>query len=286
MSSLLIAQNRAAVNNKNNGNAIKYTLLNRTEQKAKDLSLKLSHLQTTTLKVEDLFRTDLSHFNAIFLGIKPTQLKDLINQHPNLQTFKGEVISTLAGVTMSTLISVFAKASIYSRLMPSITVAEAQSTALFYSTASTTTSASSMLLTWYQNSLGNLLPVASDEEIDRLTLIFGSNAAYMATLIQPWMDFLAKNLNNELKSSDPSLDVQSTMIDQYIVALNFLKNKNLAEVITQVKTPGGITAQALLTLDQHKYAEIIKQALDASSNRSQEVGEQVSRDLNSSSHPQ
>lgn len=225
-------------------------------------------------KFNSLTKDELKHFDVLILGVKPTQLKEVFESATELKHFAGEVISTLAGVTLATLKTSFPLAKVHSRLMPSIVMAEISSTALML----TTDKQSSILSTWYQEPVGNLHLVNNDEQIDQLTLIFGSNAAYISALIAPWIENLAKYVSTE--------DATKLSIDQWIKALQFLKGKDLLEVISKVKTPGGITAQALVTLDEQKYSHTITKAISASSERAVAVGELVNRDLSSSSHLQ
>lgn len=267
---MLLAQKRAAVNTN-----ITYTLVNRSLVKSTTLSEKLAPLPTRVMELEQfhgLSALEFSKYDVVLVGVKPTQLNDLLNNCLQLKHFSGEVISTLAGVTIETLQLAFAKASIHSRLMPSIVMAEFPSTALMFSSNPD----KSFLTTWYKQPVGDLLKVKSDLELDQLTLIFGSNAAYISALIQPWIENLAKFHSKELATK--------LTFEQWSAALQFLKGKDLPEVISQVKTPGGITAQALLTLDDEKYSLTIFKAIGASSNRAGEVGELVNRDLSSSNH--
>lgn len=266
---MLLAQKRASVQS-----SITYTLVNRTLAKSEELKRRLHPIPSIVLDSNQLHHMtsqELAKYDVLILGVKPTQLKDVLQTSLGLKDFSGEVISTLAGVTIATLKSSFSKARIYSRLMPSIVMGEMSSTALMLSTQSE----HSLLTSWYKEPVGDLLTVNSEEELDQLTLFFGSNAAYLAALMQPWIEFLTNYfpLNDEAKNFT---------ITQWISALTFLKDKNLQEVIAKVKTPGGITAQALLTLDQEKYSSIISKALLASSLRAKEVGDLVNRDLSSS----
>ncbi len=273
MSSLLLAKNRSTVNkNPPNPHDYFYTLVNRSPQKAIDLSQKISSLKNTTVTIGELSQLNLSKYPTLFLGIKPTQLKDLILQNPTLKTYSGEIVSTLAAIPLQTLKNVFPQAKIYTRIMPSITAEEFPSHALFLSSHSSET----VLNSWYNSSLGSLIPVADDKQLDHFTVIFGSNAAYVAALLKPWIDFLVKN---NLFAPNTSQDM---LLQQIITACQYLKNKNFSDVINRVKTPGGITAETLRLLDEKNYADTIHQALEASSQRSQEISLQVSRDLNSS----
>ncbi len=238
---------------------------------AQKLSSDSTSASVTELSLFNLLsKEDLAKYDVLLLGIKPTQLKDVVDGAKNLKHFAGEVVSTLAGVTINTLKTTFPNAKIHSRLMPSIVMAEYPSTAL----ALSTNNQLSILSSWYKQPVGDLLQVKNDEELDNLTLIFGSNAAYMSALIQPWIDNLVKTI--------PSALALKLTLEQWSSALQFLKGKDLTDVINKVKTPGGITAQALFTLDEEKYSPIITKAINASSYRANEVGEIVSRDLSSS----
>lgn len=247
-------------------------------QKATELKLKLDSIfNEKSVKVSpttDLNKqTFLNAHDLIILGIKPLQLTELLLANPALKMFKGEILSTLAGVSLDSLKRSFPNASIINRIMPSIVSSEQRSTAVFFSSSSASLQNSIGAL-WYQQ-FGDLEVVNSDEELDELTLIFGSNAAYMSALILPWIKYLQKFM--------PLDRAKKLMISQWQQGLSFLENKDLLEVIDKVKTPKGITAAALQLLEQAQYEKIVEEAITLSSDRAKEVGELVSHALKTSS---
>ena len=275
---LLLAQKRSSVKS-----TFSYTLVNRTIQKSQDLAnqLTFSSIEVLTSKELEAFEQDhLRAFDVIILGIKPMQLKELLLSTPQLRSFEKEIISTLAGVPSKMLQELFPKAKRWTRLMPSIVVESAASTSLYLTHKSADQREASLVPSWYTHEVGSLLEVKTDQLLDELTLIFGSNAAFIAALITPWITYL----ENKLEGTSTILNslAKDLMLTQWMAAAHYLSNKELTETIKRVKTPGGITAEALISLDKDGYFEIIQKSLDASTKRAQEVAKLVSHDLKSS----
>lgn len=295
---MLIAQLKDNV--KKNSQKYSYSLVNRTEIKAQNLKNELCNIKYNQNQRDDQVLKDFNNSNdnnvlnvfnvrkleeelfinqhdIILLGIKPLQLSSLLKDYKFLNNFKGEIISPLAGVTLESLRIVFPMAKSILKIMPSIVVKDEKLPTiglnfperldidLFIKSHS-----------WFSN-IGHIKFLNNDDEFNNLTLVFGSNAAYMASLIAPCIQEMVKL---GFKESD----AKKYFIDLAVSALNFLQDKDLNSVINQVKTPGGITAAGLNSLlVESNYENAILKMLNASSTRAKEIGEQLSHDLNSSS---
>ena len=159
MSSLLVAQNKHSVKS---SHFFSYTLVNKTYQKALTLKENLPDVPISILKLSDLTPAALDKYQGLFLAVKPFQLQELLEQNPSLNVFSGEIISLLAGIRLSSLENIFTKAVLHTRLMPSITVAEWPSSAIFLSSNPQRT----LLQQWYHASLGQLVAASNDEQFD------------------------------------------------------------------------------------------------------------------------
>lgn len=218
----------------------------------------------------------INQHHIILLGIKPVQIITLIKDYPVLREFTGEVISPLAGVKLNDLRVIFPNSKSILKVMPSIVTKETELSTIGLNNPSKETLDPHLLSHQWYSAFGKIHFLKSEGEFNNLTLVFGSNAAYMATLMLPWIKFMSEN--------GFSLEESKTLfLKQALSGLTFLQNKDLTQVITQVQTPGGITAAGINSLlVDGKYDELISNMIKSSSSRATEIGDVVTRDLNSS----
>jgi pyrroline-5-carboxylate reductase len=113
---------------------------------------------------------------------------------------------------------------------------------------------------------GREIMVEEESMLDAVTALSGSGPAYFYYIVKHMIE-AGKQMG--LDESMSALLVKQTMVGAYHLMAN--SNKNLNELIANVKSKGGTTEAALNKFDEKHVGESIIEALKAAENRAKEL---------------
>ena len=120
------------------------------------------------------------------------------------------------------------------------------------------------------SAIGPVITVPNEHDIDAVTAISGSGPAYFYLLI----DMLAKT-GVELGLDEESARQLAVETAKGAAALAHASGDPMDDLIARVRSPGGTTAAALDSLEDHGVRDIFKRALTAARDRANEIADQA-----------
>ena len=200
--------------------------------------------------------------DVIVLAVKPQVMHQVVSGLA--EAVKGStklLVSIAAGIKLDSLSEWLGEPSAIIRVMPNTpALIQAGAAALFankHVTVSQKNTAESMM-----RSVGTAIWLESEDLMDTVTALSGSGPAYFFYFMEA-MEKAAidMGLNNE----QARLLTIETALGAAKMAL--LSASDLAELRTQVTSPGGTTEQALNTFKQGKLEELVQAAMNAAKQR-------------------
>ena len=216
--------------------------------------------------------------DIVILAVKPNQIKSICNEINSLIIEKKDlpiVISIAAGVTTTSIKDYIIQENlshlqnflnIY-RAMPNLCASNGDSiTGLFGSSVSDITNSKNTVSEIF-NSVGEILWVKKETDLNIVTAISGSGPAYIFYIMEVMINS-AQELG--LSEQDAKKLVTMTLIGSGKMGLSI---QNLKEQISKVSSKGGTTEAALKVFEKENLGLIFNQAIEAAHARSKEISQ-------------
>ena len=237
---------------------------------------KKKHGKTQLLK--SLQGIKFCNSDIVILAVKPNQIKSICNEINSLIIEKKDlpvVISIAAGVTTTSIKDYIIQENlshlqnflnIY-RAMPNLCASNGDSiTGLFGSSVSDITNSKNTVSEIF-NSVGEILWVKKEADLNIVTAISGSGPAYIFYIMEVMINS-AQELG--LSEKDAKKLVAMTLIGSGKMGLSI---QNLKEQISKVSSKGGTTEAALKVFEKENLSLIFNQAIEAAHARSKEISQ-------------
>ena len=237
---------------------------------------KKKHGKTQLLK--SLHGIKFCNSDIVILAVKPNQIKLICNEINSLIIEKKDlplVISIAAGVTTTSIKDYIIQENlshlqnflnIY-RAMPNLCASNGDSiTGLFGSSVSDITNSKNTVSEIF-NSVGEILWVKKEADLNIVTAISGSGPAYIFYIMEVMINS-AQKLG--LSEKDAKKLVAMTLIGSGKMGLSI---QNLKEQISKVSSKGGTTEAALKVFEKENLGLIFNQAIEAAHARSKEISQ-------------
>ena len=237
---------------------------------------KKKHGKTQLLK--SLQGIKFCNSDIVILAVKPNQVKSICNEINSLIIEKKDlpvVISIAAGVTTTSIKDYIIQENlshlqnflnIY-RAMPNLCASNGDSiTGLFGSSVSDITNSKNTVSEIF-NSVGEILWVKKEADLNIVTAISGSGPAYIFYIMEIMINS-AQELG--LSEKDAKKLVTMTLIGSGKMGLSI---QNLKEQISKVSSKGGTTEAALKVFEKENLGLIFNQAIEAAHARSKEISQ-------------
>ena len=216
--------------------------------------------------------------DIVILAVKPNQVKSICNEINSLIIEKKDlpvVISIAAGVTTTSIRDYIIQENlshlqnflnIY-RAMPNLCASNGDSiTGLFGSSVSDITNSKNTVSEIF-NSVGEILWVKKEADLNIVTAISGSGPAYIFYIMEIMINS-AQKLG--LSEKDAKKLVTMTLIGSGKMGLSI---QNLKEQISKVSSKGGTTEAALKVFEKENLSLIFNRAIEAAHARSKEISQ-------------
>ena len=216
--------------------------------------------------------------DIVILAVKPNQVKSICNEINSLIIEKKDlpvVISIAAGVTTTSIRDYIIQENlshlqnflnIY-RAMPNLCASNGDSiTGLFGSSVSDITNSKNTVSEIF-NSVGEILWVKKESDLNIVTAISGSGPAYIFYIMEIMINS-AQELG--LSEKDAKKLVAMTFIGSGKMGLSI---QNLKEQISKVSSKGGTTEAAIKVFEKENLGLIFNQAIEAAHARSKEISQ-------------
>ena len=216
--------------------------------------------------------------DIVILAVKPNQIKSICNEINSLIIEKKDlpvVISIAAGVTTTSIKDYIIQENlshlqnflnIY-RAMPNLCASNGDSiTGLFGSSVSDITNSKNTVSEIF-NSVGEILWVKKEADLNIVTAISGSGPAYIFYIMEVMINS-AQELG--LSEKDAKKLVTMTLIGSGKMGLSI---QNLKEQISKVSSKGGTTEAALKVFEKENLSLIFNRAIEAAHARSKEISQ-------------
>jgi pyrroline-5-carboxylate reductase len=237
---------------------------------------KKKHSKTQLLK--SLKGIKFCNSDIVILAVKPNQIKSVCNEINSLIIEKKDlpvVISIAAGVTTTSIKDYIIQENlshlqnflnIY-RAMPNLCASNGDSiTGLFGSSVSDITNSKNTVSEIF-NSVGEILWVKKEADLNIVTAISGSGPAYIFYIMEIMINS-AQELG--LSEKDAKKLVTMTLIGSGKMGLSI---QNLKEQISKVSSKGGTTEAALKVFEKENLSLIFNRAIEAAHTRSKEISQ-------------
>jgi len=237
---------------------------------------KKKHGKTQLLK--SLQGIKFCNSDIVILAVKPNQVKSICNEINSLIIEKKDlpvVISIAAGVTTTSIRDYIIQENlshlqnflnIY-RAMPNLCASNGDSiTGLFGSSVSDITNSKNTVSEIF-NSVGEILWLKKEADLNIVTAISGSGPAYIFYIMEIMINS-AQKLG--LSEKDAKKLVTMTLIGSGKMGLSI---QNLKEQISKVSSKGGTTEAAIKVFEKENLGLIFNQAIEAAHARSKEISQ-------------
>jgi pyrroline-5-carboxylate reductase len=198
---------------------------------------------------------------VIIIAVKPQQFSELAKQISEFTNDK-LIISVMVGKTIDVIKEKLLCRSVV-RTMPNIGIRTASSTTAFFSEGlneQQTRFISEIINLW-----GKTIELKNESLFDSFAAITGSGPAYFFELANQ-LEIIA--IQNGFSNDEARMMVNATLRAS---AEQLSSNQSPADKIEAVASKGGITQEALQSLEDNHFSYIIKKAVDAAAKRSREL---------------
>ncbi|MDO4626314.1 MAG: pyrroline-5-carboxylate reductase [Pasteurellaceae bacterium] len=211
-------------------------------------------------------QTAVKKADVILLAVKPQAIATVCHQLSNLDFSDKLVISIAAGISIKRIQTLLPTAQHIVRAMPN--------TPALVSTGMTGLYAPAQLSNALKNftsdllsSIGEVCWFEQEQQMHAVTAASGSSPAYFFLLMEAMQKALLEmGLNTEQARQ---LIQQSALGAAQMVIQN--PQCDIAELRQNVTSKGGTTAAALTVFEQHNFAQLVQQAMQACVQRSKEM---------------
>ena len=248
---------------------IKISVLEISQIAAKSLQKKFPEITIFSFADEI---SNANNFDTIFLAVKPQNLADALQPLQKLNFWQTAlIISIVAGMTTQK-IQTFLNATNLKivRVMPNTPALINQAMSGLFANANvdeTNKNLAQNLL----SSVGKILWLNDENQIDAITAISGSGPAYVFLFLEA-LQKAAQNMGFDNKQAE-LLAIQ-TMLGAALLAKNNIDSgkDNFAQLRQKVTSKGGTTAAALDVFFKNNFENLVEKACQAAQQRSVELG--------------
>ena len=226
-------------------------------------------------ELPDTFITESNHSVAeqvgcLVLATKPQVLANVCRDlAATVQTNKPLIVSIAAGVRSSDIDSWLGGRLAVVRAMPNQPALLRLGVSALYANEQASEGDRELAAT-IMGSVGKVVTVPTEADIDVATAISGSGPAYFYLLI----DMLVKTAKTlTLDASAPFALATETAVSAAALAVN--SDETMAELIARVRSPGGTTAAALDCLEQQDVRDIFAAALTAARDKATQLADEA-----------
>ena len=248
---------------------IKISVLEISQIAAKSLRKKFPEITIFSFADEI---SNANNFDTIFLAVKPQNLADALQPLQKLNFWQTAlIISIVAGMTTQK-IQTFLNATNLKivRVMPNTPALINQAMSGLFANANvdaTNKKIAQNLL----SSVGKILWLNDENQIDAITAISGSGPAYVFLFLEA-LQKAAQNMGFDNKQAE--LLALQTMLGAALLAKNNIDSgkDNFAQLRQKVTSKGGTTAAALDVFFKNNFENLVEKACQAAQQRSVELG--------------
>ncbi|MBP2623153.1 pyrroline-5-carboxylate reductase [Streptococcus oricebi] len=235
-------------------------LANRSPQKAEQLVQEFGGRLVSNQEV-------FNQADMIFLGLKPKQVLDLLEEHKEEleQAPSLILVSMAAGVRLSDLAAVAGQQHRYIRIMPNTPITVGAGV-ISYSLSEKVVEGDRLLLEDLLERAGQLIQL-EEKDLDAATALAGCGPAFVYTFIETMADAGVRlGLPRHLALSLASQTV--------LGAAQMTKETGLHPALLkdQVTSPAGATIEGLVSLEETGFRASLIKALEASYQKAQDLG--------------
>ena len=235
-------------------------LANRTHEKAVNLAEKLNATAVTNRQV-------FEQANVIFLGVKPNQIEELLEENKNILERRESIllISMAAGVTLEQLELMTDTRHRWIRMMPNTPLQVAEGVISFSLGGNVTTSDKEEFVRLLQSA--GLLVELPEAQIDAATALAGCGPAFVYIFIEALAEAgVSMGLSRELalQLAIQTVKGSATMVYETKEHPAILKEK--------VCSPGGSTIAGVISLEQTGFRSSVIEATRRAKQRTKELG--------------
>ncbi len=223
-----------------------------------------SEESTAYKSIEDL--PDSFIPNVIVLAVKPQVMAEIVPLYKHFQRFNTVYISIAAGKSMEEIESYLGEGTLVIRAMPNLPATVGQGLTGLYSNQ-LLPDALKLGIDQLFASVGQVLWLESEDQVNLVTAISGSGPAYFYRLVEC---LIKSGQALGLSASAAQLLAEQT----FIGAAELLKKSNQSAMglRQQVTSPGGTTAAALTVFDNQECLDIlVSTAINAAVERAKEL---------------
>lgn len=202
--------------------------------------------------------------NLVIIAVKPQDSQDVLRSLAPWVTEDKTIISIMAGITTSNIISILGKPVKILRIMPNICVKVGEG-ALGIASNSLAGSDDIEAVKVLFGPMGKVVEVG-EELMDAVTALGGSGPAFLLLFIEAMID-------GAVKLGIPR-DKSATLAYQVIRGtISMLDSENLHPSLMRemITSPGGTTIAGLAVLEQGAFKGLVISALEAAAKRSKEL---------------
>lgn len=260
--------------NQNGQQNIKISVLEIFPTAAKSLQQKFHNIQIFSSADEIKSNTNINNnFDIIFLAVKPQNLADALLPLSQQNFWQSAlIISIVAGMTtqkIQTFLNDNSKLKIV-RVMPNTPALINQAMSGIFANENVDENNKQIaqnLLT----SVGKILWLQNERQIDAITAISGSGPAYVFLFLEALQN-AAQNLGFD--SNQAELLALQTLLGAALLAKNSIElgKDNFAQLRQKVTSKGGTTAAALDVFFKNNFENLVENACKAAEQRSIELG--------------
>lgn len=235
-------------------------LSNRTHEKAVNLAEKLNATAVTNRQV-------FEQANVIFLGVKPNQIQELLEENKNILEQRESIllISMAAGVTLEQLELMTDTRHRWIRMMPNTPLQVAEGVISFSLGKNVTTSYKEEFVRLLQSA--GLLIELPESQIDAATALAGCGPAFVYIFIEALAEAgVSMGLSREvaMQLATQTVKGSASMVSETKEHPAILKEK--------VCSPGGSTIAGVISLEQTGFRSSVIEATRCAKQRTQELG--------------
>ena len=236
-------------------------LANRTHEKAVNLAEELNATAVTNRQV-------FEQANVIFLGVKPNQIQELLEENKNILERRESIllISMAAGVTLEQLESMTDTRHRWIRMMPNTPLQVAEGVISFSLGKNVTTSYKEEFVRLLQSA--GLLVELPEAQIDAATALAGCGPAFVYMFIEALAEAgVSMGLSREvaMQLATQTVKGSASMVGETKEHPAVLKEK--------VCSPGGSTIAGVISLEQTGFRSSVIEATRCAKQRTEELGQ-------------
>ena len=231
-------------------------------------------LQTLSTKFKVNVASDNNHLvgavDVVVLAVKPQILRTVAEQiSSTLKNKPTLIVSIAAGISQSSLAHWLGNDCAIVRCMPNMP-ALVQTSATALHANNVVTDEQKDLAENILRSVGIALWVNHESELDAVTAVSGSGPAYYFLLMEA-MEQAALELG--LDENMARLLIQQTALGAAKIALE--SDETAAQLRHRVTSPNGTTEQAIKTLEEGEFSQLVSKALHTARDRSIEMSKEL-----------